>query len=368
MQKIVIFLPSLAGGGAERVMLHLGDGFAQRGNFVDLVVSQLSGEYVSEIPSTINVINLNSKRLLHSFLKFAFYLLKNKDSVVFTTLQYSNIFCLFLIKVFFLKNKIIIRESNAISKKFHEGRIRTKIYLALIRWLYPSSNKIIAVSQGLKDELVDFLDIDKDLITVIPNPVKLPLSISELTSPSCHAWLEQGQPPVVLGVGRLVKQKDFATLIKAFALVMQSIESRLIILGEGPELPFLQKLVFDLGIETNVDFPGFDLNPFSYMKRAKVFVLSSLWEGFPNALIQALACGCPVVSTNCSYGPYDILSGGKYGRLVKINDYKDMAREIIVTLESKNNCKTGEFWVQRYDFEKILSQYHKVICNENTEN
>lgn len=366
MQRVVIFLPSLAGGGAERVMLHLGDGLAKNGFSVDLVVSQLSGEYVSQIPKTLNVINFNKNRLSYSFFKLANYLRKNKKSIVLTTLQYSNIFCLLVKKAFFLKNRIIIRESNAISKKFNGGRIKSKIFLFLIRWLYPSSDKIIAVSQGIKSELHQFFDIANESITVIPNPVKLPINMNTLVSSCSHQWLQQGQPPVILGVGRLVKQKDFSTLIKAFAVVVRYVESRLIILGEGVEKPYLRKLANDLGLQNNVDFPGFDLDPFSYMKGAKVFVLSSLWEGFPNALIQALACGCPVVSTNCSYGPSEILAGGKYGKLVDTGDYKDMAKKIIDTLEEKNNFTNGAFWIRKYNFEKILSQYQEVICNETS--
>jgi glycosyltransferase involved in cell wall biosynthesis len=361
MPKIIIFLPSLAGGGAERVMLHLSDGLAKRGIAVDLVVSQLSGEYVSEIPENINVINLNNSRLSLSFFKFAKYLRKNPKSVVLTTLQYSNIFCLIVKKVFFLKNKIVIRESNAISKKFNGTTIKSKIFLGLIRWLYPSSDKIIAVSQGIKDELHYFLDIDSELITVIPNPVKLPMCGPVLGNSCSHLWLREGEPPLILGVGRLVKQKDFATLIRAFSLVVEHVESRLIILGEGPEINDLRKLASDLGVEDNVDFPGFDPDPFSYMKRAKVFVLSSLWEGFPNALIQALACNCAVISTNCSYGPAEILADGKYGKLVEIGDYKDMAKQIIDTLKSKESLKNGNFWFQKYNFDKILSQYQEVI-------
>lgn len=368
MQKMAIFLPSLAGGGAERVMLHLGDGLAKRGIHVDLVVSHLSGEYVSEIPVTVYVIDLNKKRLSHSFFKFAIYLRKNQDSVVLTTLQYSNIFCLLVKKLFFLKNRIVIRESNAISKKFNGSEIRSKIYLYLIRWLYPSADKIIAVSKGIKEELHHFLKINHEKITVIPNPIKLPSNISLNNESSFHAWLKPGQPPVVLGVGRLVKQKDFSTLIKAFSLVVKSVECRLIILGEGPEMSLLKKLAFNLGIEGDVDFPGFNLDPFSYMKRAKVFVLSSLWEGFPNALIQALACGCPVVSTNCPYGPSEILAGGKYGKLVEVKDHNRMAKEIIETLQSKNSSVNNEKWFYKYNYQNILSQYQEVIFNEIAKN
>ena len=365
---MAIFLPSLAGGGAERVMLHLGEGLAKRGIHVDLVVSHLSGEYVSEIPVTVNVIDLKKKKLSHSFFKFAAYLRKNQDSVVLTTLQYSNIFCLLVKKLFFLKNKIVIRESNAISKKFNGSEIRSKFYLYLIRWLYPSADKIIAVSKGIKEELHQILKINDEIIIVIPNPIKLPLNISWNNESSFHAWLKPGQPPVVLGVGRLVKQKDFSTLIKAFSLVVKSVQCRLIILGEGPEMPLLKKLAFNLGIEGDVDFPGFNLDPFSYMKRAKVFVLSSLWEGFPNALIQALACGCPVVSTNCPYGPSEILAGGKYGKLVEVKDHNRMAKEIIETLKSKNSFENTEFWLQKYNYENILSQYQEVIFNEIAKN
>src|SRR5690606_12307266 len=166
------------------------------------------------------------------------------------------------------------------------------------------------------DELSKVLDLPRNRIRVVYNPVFTEMLLQKAKEPIDHPWLQPGQPPVILGVGRLAWEKDFPTLIKAFAKVKAQMNCRLIILGEGNLRKELEFLIESLGLEESVQLPGFVENPFAWMSRASLFVLSSVSEGLPNALIQAMACGTPVVSTNCPSGPNEIMEGGKWGALV----------------------------------------------------
>src|SRR5690606_7355967 len=130
-----------------------------------------------------------------------------------------------------------------------------------------------------------------------------------------HPWAQAGDSPIILGVGRLSAQKDFPTLLRAFSRVRTLRPARLAILGEGPARTELEELARQLDCEDDVLLPGFQNNPFSWMTSSRVFVLSSLWEGLPGALVQAMACGVPVISTDCNSGPAEILEGGKWGTL-----------------------------------------------------
>src|SRR5262249_31436661 len=149
-----------------------------------------------------------------------------------------------------------------------------------------------------------------------------------------HPWLGAGEPPVLLGVGHLRMQKDFPTLIRAFALARKNRRMRLVLLGEGSQRPRLHRMISSLGVGDDVYLAGYTDNPFSWMARASLFVLSSAWEGLPAVLIEAMACGCPVVSTDCPSGPWEILEGGKYGRLVPCRDPQNLAEAIIATLDA----------------------------------
>lgn len=203
----------------------------------------------------------------------------------------------------------------------------------LMRWVYPWADSVVAVSQGVADDLVRTLGIDATRVKVIYNPVVDETLFDKAKQPLEHPWFKQGEPPVVLAVGRLTEQKDFETLIRAFAVVRAKRVVRLLILGEG-ELRFqLETLVNQLGLKDDVALPGFVANPFGYMARASVFVLSSRWEGLPTVLLEAMACGAQVVSTDCPSGPREILEDGKWGLLVPVENVSTLAQAITLKLD-----------------------------------
>lgn len=217
------------------------------------------------------------------------------------------------------------------------SRLEARSLEASVKLFYPWADGFVAVSQGVADDLRRFAQLPEVKVHTIYNPVVTDELLASAARTPEHPWLAPGEPPVILGVGRLVGQKDFATLVRAFALVRRTRSAKLIILGEGDKRPELEALVTELGLSDEVSLPGFVDNPFAYMARADTFVLSSRHEGLPGVLIQAMACGCKVVSTDCPSGPREILNNGSLGALVPVGDAGALAEAIVATLDKKGD-------------------------------
>jgi len=203
--------------------------------------------------------------------------------------------------------------------------------------IYSEAKAVVAVSQGVAQGVSSVLNLDKNNIKTIYNPIVCSDLFQKAKIAVEHPWIKEKEFPIILGVGRLVYQKNFSALIKAFALVKKHKPSKLIILGDGKERNNLQQLVHDFNLSEDVDLPGFNDNPYAFMDKSDIFVLSSITEGLPNVLIEALACGCPVISTYCSEGPAEILEYGRYGPMVAVNDEKALAEGIIRVLDNPPN-------------------------------
>ena len=210
------------------------------------------------------------------------------------------------------------------------------------------------------DDLASVAGIPRERIEVIYNPVMRPELQEKAQAPLDHPWFKPGGPPVVLAVGSLSVQKDFPTLIQAFAQVRQARPARLLILGEGTERPALEALIRQLDLEQDVSLAGFVTNPYAYMAQASLFVLSSRWEGLPGVLIEALCCGTPVISTDCPSGPREILRKEEYGQLVPVGDVPALARAIEKTLARKTPSPPCESWLP-FERETTVNQYLKIL-------
>lgn len=193
--------------------------------------------------------------------------------------------------------------------------------------------QVVTVSRGIAGELAGTLGVPSKHITTVYNPVFSARVAAASATRVEHPWFQEGAPPVVLGAGRLVEQKDLATLLRAFARVRGERPARLMILGEGELRGSLHALAERLGIGADVALPGFVDNPFAHLAHAAVFALTSRWEGLPCILVEALACGCPVVSTDCRFGPAEILQDGRYGRLVRVGDDAAVAQAIMAMMD-----------------------------------
>jgi len=232
------------------------------------------------------------------------------------------------------------------------ARISNVIVRPLTARCYARADAVIAISRGLAEQLARAGGVKSERLFIIPNPVDVTRIKTLAQEPLDHPWFAPGAPPVVLGVGKLEPQKDYPTLLRAFARLRAGRPLRLVILGEGSQRHRLEALARDLAISGDVQLPGFQANPFSWLARAAVFVLSSAWEGASNALLEALACGCPSVSTDCLSGPSETLDGGRYGPLVPVGDDRALAEAIAQVLcapldRTRLRGRSEEFSVDR---------------------
>ncbi len=299
-------------------------------------MAKAEGPYLSQIPDDIQIIDLNVSRVALSLFPLVKYLRKNKPLALISALNHANIIAILAAKISLTKTKILVTEHSTLSRSLlHATNFRTKLMPLFMKFCYPLAEHVIAVSNGVADDLLKTLNISRSKIKVIYNPVVTDDLFQKANEEVDHPWFKNKQHPIVLAVGRLTEAKDYPTLIKAFYHVRKQKEAKLVILGDGEKREELLNLIRDMGLEGDVDIIGFVQNPYAYMKRCSVFVLSSKWEGLPTVLVEALACGAKIVATDCPSGPREILESGKYGCLVRVGDEKGLATEILKKLNYK---------------------------------
>mgnify|MGYP005854473083 CR=1 FL=1 len=360
-RHIAIFLPSLRGGGAERVMVNLAKAFAKNNFQVDLVLAKAEGPYLSQIPDDIRIIDLNVSRVALSLFPLAMYLRKNKPLALISALNHANIIAILAAKVSLAKTKILVTEHSTLSRSLlHPANFRTKLMPLFMKFCYPLAYHVIAVSNGVADDLSKTLKLSRSKIKVIYNPVVTDDLFEKANEEVDHPWFENKQHPVILAVGRLTEAKDYPTLIKAFYRVRQQKEAKLVILGDGKKRKELLDLIKDMGLERDVDIIGFVQNPYAYMRRCSVFVLSSKWEGLPTVLVEALACGANVISTDCPSGPREILKNGEYGGLVRVGNEEELAKGILNQLRDGSTDFCDDSYKLFTDTE-VLKKYFELL-------
>ena len=361
-QTITIFLASLRGGGAERSMLRLANNLAEKNLKVDLVLAQKDGVYFSEISPKVNLICLEAKRVLWSLPKLVKYLKQKQPTHLICALDYVNLIGLWARFIAGVSTRTIVTVRNTVSPQVNQS-IKNRLIHRLIHHSYLRADSIVAISEGVADNLTNTFNLPRNLIKVIYNPAYTSNVLQQAKITLSHPWFSPREPPVILGVGRLTQQKDFPTLIKAFAIVQQYYSARLMILGEGEKRPQLEALIHELGLENKVSLPGFVENPFAYMAEAALFVLSSAWEGFGNVLVEAMAVGTPVVATHCQSGPEEILTRGKYGHLVPVGDVEALAKAIVETLNHPNSPEFLQSRAMEFSEEKNVTEYLELMLS-----
>jgi glycosyltransferase involved in cell wall biosynthesis len=372
--RVSFLLDNLAGGGAEKVILNLASGFARLGHPVDVLVCKMEGALRNKIPENVNVVQLKASSSLRGILyvllvdpaslrhvvgmsiqarklpgTFRFmpaivdYLKTAQPAGLLAALPRANVNAVLAKRYAGESTRVIVGVHVNYSVQQQEGQAGDKSgeghIQPLVRRYYHQADAVVAVSNGVADDTSEHLGLPRDRVTAIYNPIAtrdIQVLARENTS---HPWFESGNVPVILGIGRFAAQKDFALLLRAFARVRGKQPLRLVLLGGDDssaeqclQQQRLAELAERLGVRDDFDMPGFVDNPFSYMRQAALFVLSSRYEGFGNVLVEALLCGCPVVSTNCPSGPAEILDNGKYGRLVPVGDEAELAEAIRWTL------------------------------------
>jgi glycosyltransferase involved in cell wall biosynthesis len=357
--KIALFIPTMGGGGMERAMLNLARGLIARGQQVDLVLMKARGEFLPEMPSEVRIVDLGTGRALTSPPALMRYLRQEHPDMLLAVSETANLValgaCLLTRQ---LATKLVLCAQTSPSRFGHTPDLpKERLYPLLARRFYPRADAVVGVSEGVRQDLIEYIGLPPEQVHTIHNPIVTPELTTLMGEPVVHPWFDHDQPPVILGVGRLVAVKDFPTLIRAFALVRQRRPARLVILGEGEDRPQLEALAVELDIPEVVDLPGFASNPFAYMAKAAGFVLSSRNEGLPGVLIQALACGCPVASTDCRSGPREILRDGDYGPLVPVGDSHALAVAIDQLLDNPIDAERLQARAADFSIERVTERY-----------
>jgi len=359
MKKISFFISTLEGGGAERNVINIINNLNRDKYIIDLVLGKARGVFMDQIPTDVSVFNLNTSYGFILFFKLIGYFRKEKPDIFISSFPHINIISLVARKVSLVKTKVVITEHGIVSLLSTTARSFTRRLVArfilplAIKMVYPSANAIICVSKGVAEDLSKMI---KSQMDVIYNPI-----VSDDLYKLAEEEYSFGNIPTIIMVGRLTKVKDYPNLLKAFNLVLKQKEARLVILGEGPEEGNIERLTKELGLSEKVILLGFQKNPYKYMKGASVFVLSSFHEGFGNVIVEAMACGTPVISTNCS-GPSEIIENGKSGLLVPVGDSKALAEAIIKVLNNDHNfSEEGKKRAQSFSIKESVKQYEEVF-------
>ncbi len=375
--RVGLALSGLAGGGAERATLTLAAALLERGHRVDLLLLRCVGAYRSAIPDGVRLYfprrpdsdrgllrscrerGIRTRPLPVNPLPAARLWLALRRAHPGLGVSVGNALDASTVARYVraARPRVVLagglpranaavlsaRVAGAVSVPAvvavhtNPGRGYSQRQRARARALYPRADALVSVSRGAADELARMLGMGEDDIHVIPNPVPL-AEIKRLGAAEApHAWFREGEPPVVLSVMRASSPKDPGTLIDAFARVRRNRPVRLAFLGAFPKphRAELRARAARLGVADDLTFPGFDENPYPSMRGAAVVALSSRWEGLPLTLVEAMACGTPVVSTDSPHGPREILEDGKWGALVPVGDAAALARALEETLDGK---------------------------------
>ena len=361
-EKVALFVGSMGGGGAERAMLDIGRGLAQRGFIVDLVLMQSTGPYLADVPESVRVVALNTDGLLATLPALMNYLRRRRPRVLLSTLPTCNALALLARVQLRRELPVIVRLAAHFSMDFATSHLRGRIALSVERALWRFADAVVTNSNAVADDLKHIAPGITPRVRVIPNPVVWPDLPARAAEPVDHPWFRDGQAPVVLAAGRLHPNKDHATLIRAFALVSAVRDARLVIIGDGAERDRLFALARSLGITCKVQLPGFQCNPFAWMARAGVLVLSSIVEGAANVLVQAMACGTTVVSTDCPGDSREILGDGAWGTLTPVGDHRALAVAISDAMDHPTaprelKCRASDFLAK-----SSISAYEDTIA------
>lgn len=361
-RRIAFYLPSLRGGGAERAVLTIANGFASRGYDVDLVLAKAVGPYLSEVSEKLQIIDLESEQVAYSLVGLCRYLRKAKPLALYSAMRHANVIAALACKLAGTGTRLIISERNALSASdWQSNGFRAFILKLLMRRAYLSADKIVAVSFGVANDLTNQLMIPRNRVIVIYNPIPIRQILSATKCSEPNLW-DSASGIRILAAGRLTRQKGFINLIRAFALLREKKQATLIIIGEGEQRKELEIEADLLGVSNDLILPGFIQNPFPLMAQADLFVLSSLWEGLPNVLIQAMACGVPIVSTDCPYGPIEILENGKWGKLVPPGDIVSLANAMNATINAESHPDVL-VRAKQFNISKAVNSYINLILD-----
>lgn len=359
--RVSFYLPSLRGGGAERVTVAIANGLLSRGYKVDIVLSEMVGPCINLLSSDVRLIDLKSKRVSTSIPALMRYFRNESPDALMSSMWHANIAAVLACKISGAKSRIVVREASTPSQYLRKMSFCHEfIYTKLMRMFYHMANSVVSPSMGVAEDLFRHVGVRREQMTVIGNPVIRDDLFKKADEKINHPWFSEESPPVFLSIGRLEYAKDQASLIKAFAKLRAFKVARLMIIGEGSERAKLEMLVKELDLLGDVALPGFIDNPYPYLKQSAVYVLSSRWEGLPNVLIEALALGCRIVATDCQNGPREILVNGKYGELVQVGDIEQLFSAMMHAVD-KSKIDFPKEILSQFEQNSVLDSYECLL-------
>jgi len=364
-KKIAIFASFSGRGGVERMLINLAGGLIEGGCDVDLVVARSTSKHLQYIPPGVRLVKLGTSHTLTSLFRLANYLKQERPDALLAAKERACRTAVLAQMLSGVAVRLGFRLGTTVSAAFaSKAKWRFVLWCWPMPWFYRRADAVIAVSEGVRQDLLKITGLPQERFHVVHNPVITAKMVAESTVDIDDPWFASGEPPVVVGLGRLTLQKDFATLLRSFAHLRAERPCRLLILGEGRDRPELEALARKLDIAGDVRFPGFEANPYRYLLRASLFVLSSRWEGSPNALTEAMALGVPVVATDCPSGPNELLPGSGVGALVPMGDVPAMAEAMARMLDHPPASEQIRAAVADYTVERSAAHYRRLLLAE----
>ena len=359
--RIALLVPTLEVGGVERVFANLAGGLCRQGAEVDLVVGRTGGNMGAVVEKEVRVFDLNSESMMRSVPRLAGYLRARDPDALIAAMTHSTAAAVLARMIARRNTRIVATEHNTMSRIVaNTSGLKYRLMPMWSRWALNAADATVAVSAGVGDDVSTQTGIPRERFRVIYNPAITSTVHIGAEAPLDHPWFQPGEPPVVLSVGRLDKQKDYPMLVRAFELVRRRRPARLVILGEGSDRARIEETVAQLGLGADVSLPGTESNPYRFMSRSVVFAFSSQWEGFGVVLVEALALGLPVVSTNCPHGPVEILCKGKFGVLVPPGDHVAMSEAILAAIDNPKRVDCSAH-LRQFTLENVAFEYVSLV-------
>lgn len=364
-KKVAIFVSFSGHGGVERMVVNLCQGMTALGIQVDLLLVRTEGVYLEQLPASVHCRQLKASHTWGSIFELAAYLRREKPTALLAVKDRAGRAALIARYLSTVRTRVVMRIGTTVSAALDGcSPLRKAAWYLPMRFFYPRLDGIIAVSRGVADDVLKITHIEHKKLHVVANPVITDGLKNMAAGKPEHDWFKNKKIPVIMGIGRFTRQKDFSTLIEAFGILRQDRPARLVLLGEGQERKKLAAMVTSLHLEDDVWMPGFITNPYVYLKHAQLFVLSSRWEGSPNVLTEAMALGIPVVSTDCPSGPREILQDGRLGPLLPMGEAKKMAAAMAAVLDNPPQPDSLMEAVKDYQVSASANRYLEILFDQ----
>ena len=360
--KVALFMPSLAGGGAEGVFIRLSELLHREGIAVDLVVASAVGEYAAQIPAGVSVVNLDKGKPSRAVPALVSYLKQNTPETLLSTLTHANLAAIMASLLARVPTRCVVREAaSPIDDLIHDTHSDRFLKKLLVPFLYNRTHRILAPSHGVAEGIAMTYGIAPEKISVIYNPVDPAEIKKRCTAPPEIDGVMDRKIPTLVAVGRLCYQKGYDLLLNAAArLKSEGRDFRIVILGEGELRSELELLRDKLGLTRQILMPGFVTNPHAFIARSSGYISASRWEGLSNILIEAMCCGVPVAASSCRHGQAEILEDGKQGLLFASDNIDQLSQAMVALLEERVS-PPDESTLSRFSPASISQQYQQLL-------